>query len=243
MKSHGQTRLCGGSRKQSPHKANPTPQKETKMSNEFEARRAKMIESLEKPFPQECVKARKGGGGKSYSYVPGHIIIRRLNEATDQAWTAEITGISERTLGDDLFVVVQVSLEIPGMGKRPGIGVQIVRPNAGEDLYKGALTDAIKKAATLFGVALDLYGEDIEGSLSKLGPKEYASYARSFSAALREVGKQVKGEADAKAHFRQLTSTEMPTADTDRDEAVALFERAIEAAMLSVESDSGKAGF
>ncbi len=40
------------------------------------------------------------------------------------------------------------------------MGVQKVSERGGEDLVKGAITDAMKKAATLFGVALELYGPD-----------------------------------------------------------------------------------
>jgi len=40
------------------------------------------------------------------------------------------------------------------------MGVQMVSERGGEDLVKGAITDAMKKAATLFGVGLELYGPD-----------------------------------------------------------------------------------
>ena len=45
-------------------------------------------------------------------------------------------------------------LTIPGLGTRTQIGTAVLE-NA--DSAKGAVTDGIKKAATLFGVALQLY--------------------------------------------------------------------------------------
>ena len=56
-----------------------------------------------------------------------------------------------------------VTLSLPGLGSRQHIGVQAVEANSGEDVIaKGAVTDALKKAATLFGVGLELYGPDYE---------------------------------------------------------------------------------
>lgn len=128
---------------------------------------ATLLAALGKPFPREAVKQRPGGNGKGFTYVAGYTIIHRLNDATGGLWDWEIKSFEFRPLPakngkDQWLVVVTGTLGIPGLGSRSGVGVQVVVDGAGEDLVKGASTDALKKAATLFGVALELYGEDYE---------------------------------------------------------------------------------
>jgi hypothetical protein len=131
----------------------------------------RLRQALEAPFPDHAIKNRKGGGGSSFDYVEGFTIIRRLNEATGGTWDWAIRSFEFRPLPptkmgkDQSLVVVTGELTIPGLGTRAGVGVQKVSEDGGEDLVKGASTDALKKAATLFGVALDLYGPDYEGDL------------------------------------------------------------------------------
>lgn len=117
-----------------------------------------ILEALAKPFPPQAIKQRRGSGGRMWDYVPGDLVIRRLNDATGGSWDFRIASMDWR---NDLVVVVG-ELTIPGLGTRAGIGVQRVADNSGEDIIKGAQTDSLKKAATQFGVALDLYGPDVE---------------------------------------------------------------------------------
>ena len=77
------------------------------------------------------------------------------NEYTDRQ-TGQVTG-GKSDPTPTLMVVGE--LTIPGLGTRAGIGVTTIEPGAGEDNLKGASTDALKKAATLFGVGLDLYDD------------------------------------------------------------------------------------
>jgi hypothetical protein len=72
-----------------------------------------------------------------------------------------------------------VALTIPGLGTREHIGVQAVEERGGEDLVKGAITDALKKAATLFGVGLELYGPDYEAGEVNDAPPRNRSTSRN----------------------------------------------------------------
>lgn len=128
-----------------------------------------ILERLGKPFPREAIKQRRAGNSsKPLDYVEGHTVIRRLNAATGGKWSWSIKSFEFRPLpktsngNEQSLVVVTGELTIDGLGTRAGIGVQKVTENGGEDLVKGASTDALKKAATMFGVALDLYGDDYE---------------------------------------------------------------------------------
>lgn len=123
---------------------------------------AEMLEALGKPFPRSAIKQRQGGGGKALSYVETHTVINRLNSATNGDWTFHVRDVQWR---NDLLMVLG-ELTIPGLGTRSGFGVQKVSDRGGEDLVKGASSDALKKCATLFGVALELYGPDYEADVS-----------------------------------------------------------------------------
>lgn len=140
-------------------------------SNEDEMNDTKaLLDALSTPFPREAIKQRRqGNSGKALSYVEGFTVIRRLNAATGGRWSWQIKSFEFRPLpptsngNEQSLIVVTGELTIDGLGTRAGVGVQKVVEASGEDLVKGASTDALKKAATLFGVGLELYGEDYEG--------------------------------------------------------------------------------
>lgn len=118
------------------------------------------LQKLTRSFPQEAVKQRVIGGGFKADYVDGATVIRRLNEATDNRWDFTV----DRYWIENGVSLALVTLTIPDLGSRQHIGVQAVNERSGEDaMAKGAITDALKKAATLFGVGLELYGPDYEG--------------------------------------------------------------------------------
>lgn len=125
-----------------------------------------ILEKLGEPFPRNAIKSREGAGRKRFDYVEAHTVIHRLNTVA-VAWDFRIVNVEWRS---DLLIV-QGELTIPGLGTRTGFGVQKVAPNAGEDLVKGASSDALKKAATLFGVALELYGPDYEAGEAPVRPQ------------------------------------------------------------------------
>ena len=116
---------------------------------------------LEAPFGPSFIKWRKGAFNKDLAYLDGPTVYRRLNECTN-SWSF----VQERSYFDEMVqgsgevvkvMIVEGHLEIPELGKRAGTGVQILKPGSGEDMYKGARTDAVKNAASLFGVGLHLY--------------------------------------------------------------------------------------
>lgn len=122
--------------------------------------REALIRNLTRPFAQ--TKQRRGAGGKVFTYVDGTQVIQRLNSATDNEWSMSVTDITQKPMGDSTLWLARVALTIPGLGTREHIGVQMASDKGGEDLIKGCVTDALKKAATLFGVGIELYGEDYE---------------------------------------------------------------------------------
>lgn len=124
----------------------------------------KMLQVLTRPFPPNEIKERSGGGGTKLKYVSGASVIKRLIEATGGNYSTRLVQQQFLTIGGKDAMLVVVELEIPNLGSKQGFGVQILNERGGEDLYKGAFTDGLKKAATQFGVGLELY-EDEDTSL------------------------------------------------------------------------------
>lgn len=121
------------------------------------------IEILKKPFDQAEVKTRKAGGGRVLKYADGATYVRRLNEAFDHDWKWTIlsrercpeVGRDGKPAPDELVVLGR--LEAGGVVHEAFGGSTVGRgENLGDD-WKSAATDALKKAASLFGIGLELY--------------------------------------------------------------------------------------
>ena len=116
---------------------------------------------LEKPFERDEIKQRKGNSGKMLDYVEGHSIIQRLNDAFDAEWS--FTILKHDILKETDEVVVLGELKAGNVVKVQFGSSQITRAkDTGETIslasdFKAAATDALKKTATMFGVALSLY--------------------------------------------------------------------------------------
>jgi hypothetical protein len=110
-------------------------------------------------------------------YVDTATVIRRLNDATDNKWSFEMTKSEIVGWGQGQLLIVYGALHIPDLGSRAGTGVQLLNVQAGEDTIKGALSDCLKKCATLFGVGLELYGPDLEAGELPTPRQQYPSGA------------------------------------------------------------------
>lgn len=121
-------------------------------------------EVLEKPLNPSWIKKRQQGRA-NLSYVEGHVVIRLLNLAFNQQWSFEV--LNTHFIGDPTvkgaYVVVHGRMTVPGLGVREQFGNQAFQGGVmDEHTMKGATTDAMKKCANMFGVALELFG-DAEG--------------------------------------------------------------------------------
>ena len=119
-----------------------------------------IVEKLMKPFPPEAIKQREGAGRRNFDYVEGENVIERLIEATGGVFDVDViegpdlVSYPKRTGEATAFWMAKVRLTIPGLGSRTQVGTATPE---NEDAPKSAVTDGLKKAATLFGVALQLY--------------------------------------------------------------------------------------
>ena len=125
--------------------------------------------ALSAPFPKE-VEKQLDKGGATLTYIPVSEVITRLNKVLGvEAWSMRIISC-ERDRIDADFIVAHVTLDailVNDKGEhvmvhRDGIGGQkIKRTKQGDivdlgDEMKGAVSDALKKAAQTLGVGLYL---------------------------------------------------------------------------------------
>lgn len=126
------------------------------------------------PTPQEFIKTRPGKGQKTFTYVEGGYVIARLNQIfSPVGWDFDV--INERV--ETAEVVVRGKLTI----KDHKNGYEISKTqygtkerNAGVplgDTLKAAATDCLKKCASLFGIALDVYWQQLDEDKLNGAPK------------------------------------------------------------------------
>jgi len=129
---------------------------------------AQLLSDLSEPFPPEVERELKKGGA-FLTYIPVSEVITRLNRVFGvTGWSSEIIKCERDALDPD-FIVAHVRLTIHGIPDNAYAGVQkdgfggqkIKRTKQGEivdlgDEFKGAVSDALKKAAQQLGVALYL---------------------------------------------------------------------------------------
>ncbi len=120
---------------------------------------------LEKPFDQNQIKQREGHFGKMLDYIEGHAVIQRLNDAFEADWS--FTIIRHEILKETDEVIVLGELKAGNVVKMQFGSSRITRARESGDIIsladdlKAAATDAVKKAATLLGVGLHLYRNDL----------------------------------------------------------------------------------
>lgn len=134
--------------------------------------------ALSEPFPQEMEKT-VSKSGRALTYIPVSEVIARLNKVIGvNKWSSEIISC-QRDTHDPHWVIahVRVTAEIDGhVVSKDGIGGQQVKmTKAGQildlgDEFKGAMSDALKKAVQQLGVGLYLAREvdalEVEEALS-----------------------------------------------------------------------------
>jgi len=103
-------------------------------------------------------------GGTKLTYIPVAEVIQRLNEVLAYNWSYTVLSCHRDPLDPD-YIVAHVSMKVYEGGEpviRDGFGgVKVKRTRDGAivdlgDEYKGAVSDALKKAAQSFGVGLYL---------------------------------------------------------------------------------------
>ena len=156
------------------------------------------VNVLTQTTPKEVIKTRKGKGGKIFKYVEHAWVTRQLNEAFNWAWSWEILQWQIITPEDpqEVFVLGKLTVHGPD-GKalvKTQFGTSVVKRDRdgtilsiGDDL-KAASSDALKKCASLLGLALDLYSDDEDVSNGHHPPPKSKSWPGKLVEALLRAG-------------------------------------------------------
>ncbi|MBI4553800.1 MAG: hypothetical protein HY710_16155 [Candidatus Latescibacteria bacterium] len=117
------------------------------------------LDLIQRPFPSDQIRRRKTALGTTLDYLETHTVIARLNETFGGLWSFKI--LDHKLLEDDVVVLGELTAE--GVTKQQ-FGTCELRQEGDEgvvlsmgDALKAAASDALKKAATLFGIGLHLY--------------------------------------------------------------------------------------
>lgn len=127
------------------------------------------INVITRPLPKDKIKKRPGKAGMSFSYITPDFVIETLNEAFQFDWN---TCIVHQAIYENV-AVVGLELSVPAddgnkVIKQQFGSCEVTRGLGIGEAFKGAASDALKKCATLLGLGLELYKDDVSVSgLSK----------------------------------------------------------------------------
>lgn len=156
---------------------------------------------LSKPFPPEKVKQKRGQGNRTMSYISHGLVTERLNEA-DPGWSSEVLTehIYKDANGLPHCAGVTIKLTVNGVTRVEAGGPQ--RQDGFTNEIKNAYSDALKRAAMRFGVALEMWeslldaegDEDYDEGHAAPTPIQQAPQRQSpQNAALRPVNRAQEG--------------------------------------------------
>jgi hypothetical protein len=114
---------------------------------------SEILAALSAPFPPEVIRHRTGAGGKDLTWVDARTVAARLDEVLGvNAWDFAVEPV-----GDTNTVVGILTCRFPDgtVARRQDFGYET--GGSGESL-KEAASDALRRCASLFGVARYLYG-------------------------------------------------------------------------------------
>lgn len=131
---------------------------------------SKALDVVNRPLPRDQVKQRPGKGGMTFNYISADLVIELLNEAFDHSWSTKIlrSDVHENTVIVGLELTVWDDKDHPIVKQQFG-SCDMGRGMGPGEAFKGAASDALKKAATLLGIGLELYhDEDVTSSGPRL---------------------------------------------------------------------------
>ena len=155
-----------------------------------------ILTKLAQEFPKTRIKSRRGSGGKNFDYVEAHTVIAKLNEAIDGDWSFEI--VDHKILDNEVVVLGKLIVHKEPQISKSAFGSQAIKryDQSGEiiclgDDLKAAASDALKKAATLLGVALHLYDKDsVNGSEANAAARPNGSNGNDGNASRQAANSQ-----------------------------------------------------
>ena len=219
-----------------------------------------MLTALSEPFDPSVEKQLKKGGA-SLTYIPVSEVITRLNRVLGvDMWSYEILSCVRDSLDPD-YIVAHVRLtatfvptnDAPALTvTKDGIGGQKIKRTKNGDIVdlgdemKGAVSDALKKAAQHFGVGLYLARSEESMNLEYAQDTADQPISPEHFEKLREVlNSQSQTTIDAcRAHWSEISdNAEFANENVTRDLLKAMLEfvksMSADEAEVQVETDAG----
>lgn len=233
------------------------PQSIDKQQDQVEA----LSRVLQQGTPKEAIRWRQGKGGRQLAYVDHVYVTKTLNDAFGWRWSFEVDNELIQYVNDLPF-------EATCRGKLtvwlPGIDVPVVKMQMGcqpielmsdktkpvsiGDAMKGSASDALKKCASLLGIALDLYDSDHDArqnpsteqmrqqvepmetdarkiAMQAQAPLKKASAALGHLKAINRELRDVLGVSEAEIKAKITTLAPKPLSELTEDEKEMLVER------------------
>lgn len=219
-----------------------------------------MLTALSEPFDPSVEKQLKKGGA-SLTYIPVSEVITRLNRVLGvDMWSYEILSCVRDSLDPD-YIVAHVRLtatfvptnDAPALTvTKDGIGGQKIKRTKNGDIVdlgdemKGAVSDALKKAAQHFGVGLYLARSEESMNLEYAQDTADQPISPEHFEKLREVlNSQSQTTIDAcRAHWSEISdNAEFANENVTRDLLKVMLEfvksLSVDEAEVQVETDAG----
>lgn len=187
----------------------------------------KALQVIQSQTNPSWVKTR-GTGKNALDYVSGDTVTRMLNKAFNYRWSFHVLETRVVTSVDKVYKdfktkeetvtpqnpVVQAlgRLVVPGWGIREQWGSQPLQGGADvqEHAFKSAATDAMKKCASMFGIALDLYGQDGMSELM-VTPSDILADDKSFFDAMKNAESKETKDTPAQEESGGNVQQDTPT--------------------------------
>ena len=183
-----------------------------------------VTQQLDAPLDPSLIAQRQGRAGHTFPYLPGRVAIAQANRLLGfGGWGYDLVGevvprdITITTRDAQTGVVAHataytatVRLHVPGVPPRTDVGFQVVAEESAqghETAYKGAVTDALKRALRTLGAQ---FGNDLAGDG---GTGAADTWAASLRQTLLALGAQQGfAAAQVRAAVRQRLGQDLDAA-------------------------------
>jgi DNA repair and recombination protein RAD52 len=212
-------------RTSSPSPAEREPAPASVEALHWDALAPRATEALAQPLDPQLVSQRKGRAGRKFDYIEGHTAIDQANRIFGfGGWGYELVGdvslrhiektdpdTGEVTRTAAYSAVVRVT--VPGAPSRTDVGFQPVAdesPEHHETAFKGAVTDALKRALRSFG---DRFGNGLYGDQPTSGQRSRESQPEPQ----RRRQQSPQRESQPRAQRRVAQPASQPESNDERD--------------------------
>lgn len=182
-----------------------------------------LLASLSEKFDDSLVQMKPAySGGQPMPYVSQGLVTKRLN-AKAPDWSSRILGremitmpilrydrdAKKKIMKDVTWVEMTLELTIPGLGTRQEVGVAEMVNDYGT-AAKAAASDALKRAAMRFGVALYMWEQKEEQEGEDNAPNPLTEAQERVIAEARDMAEQATPYPAIILHLRQLQADATP---------------------------------